>query len=587
MDTAEPETDRDAAASTRDEHAAGRAAAERLSDEWPDVSWVPKAPAEAWANAAVERFAELIREQRAIFRASQRGAGRGARTLSPRPFQGLLEALQNADDLASTELRVGLRSRGRKRDLLIVHDGDRVQLQHVGAMVLPWLTTKEDDPDASGRFGIGQQTLQALGGPLEVHCAPFQVRVETEGPTVCGPVPGIPSFYAPERHETLFVVPLLKTVDLDRLVTFLDELGSESLLFLRRVRRLSVVDLRSGARTIDHRLVSGDSAPVIIRHGSRKLSAQRLEMRDPRSRRRYVRYVADRHLSKDEPQRHEKATATTTPLGIAIPVTGSQSGRLYDRLPMPLEPGFPFSLNAQFDPDAPRTTLLENEWNEHRLRDLGELLAGTAIDAFERDPAPAWRAVPLRSDVVVGLDSWLGRVLGEAIIETAQPRVADGLRLNARGSLRHARELVFEDRRLDGLLTGEVRSDCAPGSLLWFRSSVTPTGAGGKCSKSSESPDVSRSSGRWTSSTRTRLRSHRGHRSGSWKWLALRSMPASSSPSYGSGACSWQTANGSSRPAATTRGHSSRASTQTAWRRLLGLRSLSILCTSRAATRPS
>jgi hypothetical protein len=28
-------------------------------------------------------------------------------------------------------------------------------------MVLPWLTTKEDDPEASGRFGIGLKTLRA------------------------------------------------------------------------------------------------------------------------------------------------------------------------------------------------------------------------------------------------------------------------------------------------------------------------------------------------------------------------------------------------------------------------------------------
>ncbi len=43
-----------------DEIAAGRAAAERLSNEWPEVAWVPEAPGETWAKAAVERFAELI-----------------------------------------------------------------------------------------------------------------------------------------------------------------------------------------------------------------------------------------------------------------------------------------------------------------------------------------------------------------------------------------------------------------------------------------------------------------------------------------------------------------------------------------------
>ncbi len=96
-----------------DERAAGRAAAQRLCDEWPGVSWVPEEPSEVWASAAVERFAELIREQLAIFRASQKGAGRGARSLSPRPFQGVFEALQNADDLGANELRISLQSRER------------------------------------------------------------------------------------------------------------------------------------------------------------------------------------------------------------------------------------------------------------------------------------------------------------------------------------------------------------------------------------------------------------------------------------------------------------------------------------------
>ena len=88
------------------EGALGRAAAERLAAQWPNVSWVPIAPSAQWAEAAIQRFAEMIREQPSIFRASQRGAGRGARSLSPRPFQGLMETLQNANDLAATEIRL-------------------------------------------------------------------------------------------------------------------------------------------------------------------------------------------------------------------------------------------------------------------------------------------------------------------------------------------------------------------------------------------------------------------------------------------------------------------------------------------------
>src|SRR5437870_2223364 len=152
---------------------AGRAAAERLCRDWPNVSWISDPPSEEWARAAIERLAELIREQLPLFRASIEGSERGAEALSARPFQGILESVQNADELGATEVRVAVRERPRGRDLLIVHNGSRVQLSHVGAMVLPWVTTKGADPSASGRFGIGQKTLNSLGGPIQVHSHPF------------------------------------------------------------------------------------------------------------------------------------------------------------------------------------------------------------------------------------------------------------------------------------------------------------------------------------------------------------------------------------------------------------------------------
>ncbi len=35
-------------------------------------------------------------------------------------------------------------------------------MANVGAMLLPWLSTKDGDPDAAGRFGIGERTLSSL-----------------------------------------------------------------------------------------------------------------------------------------------------------------------------------------------------------------------------------------------------------------------------------------------------------------------------------------------------------------------------------------------------------------------------------------
>ena len=101
-----------AASAPEEETRAGREAADRLIDEWPKVEWVPNAPSEAWARGALEQLAKRMRAEPALFRASREGSERGAETLSPDPFHGVVEVLQNADDLAAPELRIAIRHGG-------------------------------------------------------------------------------------------------------------------------------------------------------------------------------------------------------------------------------------------------------------------------------------------------------------------------------------------------------------------------------------------------------------------------------------------------------------------------------------------
>lgn len=439
--------------------AAGRAAAERLCREWPDISWIHDPPGEAWARAAIERLGELMRDQWALFRASREGSERGAETLSPRRFQGLLESLQNADDLCALELRIGVRQRGGRWELLVVHDGNRVQLSHVGAMVLPWVTTKADDPEASGRFGIGQKTLRSLGGPIQVHCVPFHFRMDANGPVPRDPEPPIEGIYSPERHETLILVPLRGDVDIEALVQFLEGLGSRVLLFLRSVRRISLVDLRTGKRTVDHRLVDGGSTQIVLPMLGTALTAERIELRDLHSGQRFTRYGVERPVSNGE-GRYGKATGATTTLGVALS-TPAASGGFYDRLPLPLVSTFGFSVNAQFDPDTPRSTLIQNDWNERRIADLGELVAAAALDCFGRERTAGWRWVPLKRELTEDVDEWLAGHLRSAVA-VAQRRIADELRFDARGEQRGLSNFVYEEERLHDLLTPEDQERLRP-----------------------------------------------------------------------------------------------------------------------------
>lgn len=429
----------------------GREAAERLSQEWPKVDGFPPLKSEAAARAAIEYLGDLMVSDRPLFRASRRGAERGAESLSARPFQGVLEVLQNADDLGARELRLAIRIRGSRRELLIVHDGDRVLLGHVGAMVLPWVTTKNEDPNASGRWGIGQMTLRALGGPIELHCAPYHFRMEPDRPHWCRTVSAIDGFYSPERQETLLLVPLLPEVEPEALTTFISELGSQALLFLNQVGRLYLFDLSTGP-VIDHRLIPINSTEIPLHLFSTTLVVKQTELSDPRSRRRYTRYLVERPLNKGQ-RRHHKETGGTTTLGIAFSHQHGERGGFYDRLPLPLSSGFPFSLNAQFDPDAGRSTILENAWNAHRLSDLGEFIAATALDAFDRDTAHGWWTVPLAGEIPEETSPWIAEKLRECVLKPAQARIATNLCISANDSAHSLERLCYEEAALDGLLT--------------------------------------------------------------------------------------------------------------------------------------
>src|SRR5215471_16321027 len=106
------------------------------------------------------------------------GAQVSAEQLSTESFHGLIEIVQNADDLHASEVRVALRRSQGCDQLLIAHDGERVQLRHVLAMTLAFVSTKRDDPIAKGRFGAGLKTLGRLGMGLTVHCAPYDFSIE-------------------------------------------------------------------------------------------------------------------------------------------------------------------------------------------------------------------------------------------------------------------------------------------------------------------------------------------------------------------------------------------------------------------------
>jgi hypothetical protein len=432
---------------------AGKAAARWLSVSWPEIGDEPERPTFEWAAGAIEELGAIQRSAPAIHRASMRRGQTAAASLSPRPFQGILECVQNADDLGATELRVMLR-REPRRELLIVHDGRPVTLADAAAMSLPWVTTKAEDHQSSGRFGIGQQTLRALGDTIVVHSPPFHFELHDDGPRVSPAADGMRGAYDPEARETMVVVTLREAVGDDDVADAVAELGVRSLMFLRTVRRIVFQDVERPERDVSFalRAHASETRKLLVAGLARDVEHLKLEVTEPvvSAGQVYERYWTQQPVHAGS-VRLNKATGEMTPLGLCICRTGADEASLYDRVPLPVKLGFPMSLNAQFDPDSARTTILKQPWNTDRIGDLGKLVAAAALFAFDHEPTRAWLHVPLHSEQSV--PDWLGAMLDESVVDECHRRISDDLALPTDAGPKPLPQIVYPAESLEALLT--------------------------------------------------------------------------------------------------------------------------------------
>lgn len=448
----------------------GRAAADRLADEWNDRGWVPLDPSADWARAAIGRLGEIIAAQPSMIRASLRGAGKGASTLSPRPFQGLVECLQNADDLGAACMRVAYRTSPRP-ELLIVHDGSPVTLSNVGAMLLPWLSTKDDDPEASGRFGIGQRTLSSLGGPIEMHAPPFHFVMGNDGPEPCEPQADVENVYDAALRHTMLVIPLLPTVSGSEIAAAVRELNVDSLIFLKTIRGLHFKNLEDPSKDLDFavEVTSAGSGEIDFEGEAAAVDVTEVRVLAPAEeaeRTRYRRYSTRRAVGPDE-MRSNKATGSSTPIGICVPLAMARPLRLYDRMPLPGRTGLPIGLNAQFDPDSARSKLQPNDWNISRFADLGRLVTWAALKGFSEECASSWSHVPLEAEADDG-EGWTeGQV--RKLIADCQSDLRDQLLIGTDAGPTALADIAYEHEDLEALLTEADVERLRPNSVAMPR----------------------------------------------------------------------------------------------------------------------
>lgn len=385
-----------------------------------------------------------------VFGEMVEGGERLAEQIHSQAARGLQEIVQNAQDQGAQNVRFALRRRGGASELLIAHDGAPVYLHDVVSMAYPLLSGSRKDAEKIGRFGIGLKTLNQFGDRLEVHCPPLP-GFEIQGGHIrrVRDVVGIPGFWDPDARQTLFLLRLKD--DRFDLAFFREWIGgwnASSLVFLRRLRSIALVDLRARRPLIRHALEVTKETDVNLAF-SRARDAKRVELREVGSKRRWTVYRAHYPVPRHV-KRINKALGSAVELAVA---TSNQRGdsRLYAGLPLEEPSSLPFSCAAPFDINVDRTELLGNGLNEWLLARLGELVAAAAEDSFGRRPKDGWRWIPLSSEAGGTRDSWLRAQLSDTC-HRIRKRVTARVRIQTvEGAEAKLSELLVETSPLESL----------------------------------------------------------------------------------------------------------------------------------------
>lgn len=432
-----------------------RAAARGLMANPKDaVSYEPATPSECHAavdelNASFASGGETLREMVD----NSRG---GAEALSTDSFQGLSEIVQNANDAWATEISFTLTS----NVLEVQHNGRPVDLKDLRAMSVPWLTTKSDVAEATGRFGVGLSTLHAIAETFEVHSGNYHVRI---GDPFLTNLDADPRLDGHTSETVLRVVFREGAVSQSDFVRWWEGWDDSALIFLKHVQEVRFATANA-SRTLG--LTVTPLADLVLDPPTEPFTTPiNMSLVTAPDNRRWMLATCE-VTSPPDVERARKRKGATTPLGVALPLSkkASGGGHVFAGLPVVGIPDIPALVNAQFDPVTARQGLLGTEWNFALATLVANLWELSIEELFVSRPRKAWRCVPLSSDVGQAQDSEDSRskphrrdLVGHlaSLIQQRSNSLASSLVLHVDGERAAVTHLAVESRELTGVLTDE------------------------------------------------------------------------------------------------------------------------------------
>ena len=428
----------------------GQQAAKLIWEDAPGLDELDDPRTSEFACAVIDGLSAALADSPGAVRKMMRSASHAAEDLNVGQFQGLVEVIQNADDVRANEVRFLLQTSGADARLLVVHDGQPVACQHVLGMALPFITTKTHRTDQRGRFGIGLKTLRRIASQVAVHSAPYHFSGDQLSLVRVKPEPGLTDFYDPAT-DTLLVLDLHDSFVEEELKTWFDAWEEDGLIFLDSVSRFRWYEAEGSPRF--DKSVDKDpwnSAPFDPSHQSGPpIRHRRVRGRD----REWRVWKVTVSVPSDLKPAH-KARSDHTEISMAVPDLPSQGG-LYIGFKTRVSVTLGLSLDAQFDPSTSRDQLIQNDWNNWLIDRCGDLLRDVAAEMLVHEPTAAWKLIPLqREKVGAETDVWLRDRFGTALEQVRKALCASGSIIIGRGRVPLS-ALVYEAKSLMGLLNPE------------------------------------------------------------------------------------------------------------------------------------
>ncbi|SDU32578.1 sacsin N-terminal ATP-binding-like domain-containing protein [Pseudomonas yamanorum] len=428
----------------------GREAARLIWEDDPTTNALVDPRSPAFAHAMIDASVEELRNSKGLLKKMIDRATAGAEDLAVAQFQGVIEVIQNADDVRANEVRFALRDGPRGRQLLIVHDGEPVTCHNVLGMALPYLTSKTERTDQRGRFGIGMKTLKRVADAIAVHSAPYHFSSDQQRFGRIDAEPEITGFYEPSS-ETLLVADLSETFEEESLSDWFDTWRDEGLMFLASVSRFRWCEINGTTRSERSLVFSPWVNSDYSLHHQGMMRLQSRHVVGPENN--WTIWRATVQVPTHLHPAH-KARSDETNISIALGAQEGMSG-LFIGFRTQVTVSLPFSLDAQFDPSTSREAIIENAWNSWLIDRTCDVVATISAGLLASEPKRAWAMVPLAEEGVGETnDYWLHKRFSLGL-QAARNWLGREALICLRSGISPLANVVYEDEVLDGLLDEE------------------------------------------------------------------------------------------------------------------------------------